>query len=121
MAAARVVEGYARTVTGTPASKLSGSGCLAIALMTPIGWLLWAYARMVLWGWFMVPFGLPPLSMLWAIGLGCVLGAFTPKWPVKTVPDEGDEAVMRTFLFSIVGPLFLLLIGWLAVSFGGAS
>jgi hypothetical protein len=121
MAAARVVEGYARTMSGVPeTAKLSGSGCLAIALMLPIGWLLWTYARVVLWGWFVVPFGLPPLTFWWALGLGCVLGAFTPRWPVKSVPDTGDEAVGRTFSFSIVSPLFILSIGWLVVLFGGA-
>lgn len=41
---------------------------------------------MALWGWFIVPFGLPGLTLAWAIGISLIVGFLTAD--VKPDPDR---------------------------------
>ena len=70
-----------------------------------------AWVLTILWGWFIVPFGLPALGIAWAIGIAATISIFTAK-PVKS--EEGDNSSLA---FAIVQPLMALLIGFVAHSF----
>lgn len=74
------------------------------------GWIL-----SILWGWFVVPFGLPQIGIAWAIGLATVVSAITPTptgesgGKTKTAKEQLGE-VISNFLFL---PLLILLFGWI--------
>lgn len=104
------------TIRGLVKPKTDGmstAGCIALLVLYPVGFALWAYTRVTLWAWFIVPFGLPPLTIPWSIGLGCVIAAFTVRIPPATVPDKKpDDAVTRMFTFAVASPLGVLVCGW---------
>jgi len=43
-----------------------------------------------LWGWFIVPLGVPAISLAWAVGLSCVVGLVTPQ-PAPVPKDRALE------------------------------
>ena len=94
------------------------SGCIAILLMIPIGFALWGYARVVLWGWFSVPLGLPSLTFWWSVGIGALISAFTYRTPT-TADQSTENVVSRVFTSTIVAPLIAMAAGWLALWLGG--
>jgi hypothetical protein len=64
-----------------------------------------------LWYWFVVPFGLPLLSITWAMGFSLTVGYLTQN------PDnqkEIDAATMtsQVIAMGIIFPLFVLCFGW---------
>lgn len=91
-----------------------------IALPFVILWavpvVLWqAYVSTILWGWFVVPFGLPVLSMAWAVGLSCLLTAMKPNPYVPSKKDSGIGEAAFCLLCPILNPAVGLLIGWIAL------
>lgn len=90
------------------------AGVLAVPFLTAL--VFWqAYVAAILWGWFMVPFGLPPLSMAWAIGLSCLLTALKPNPYVPGRKSDGVKENVLGILRPIFNPAFSLLVGWIAV------
>lgn len=69
-------------------------------------------ALSVLWGWFLVPFGLPPIGLAWAVGLGCVSGMLVPTPPPVSKDDAFNHQV-SIFL----KPIVVLCVGFVAKSF----
>lgn len=69
------------------------------------GWVL-----SILWAWFAVPFGLPPLTIPWAIGISCIMGMFSGgAHSSKSEDDNGTKALLPFIL-----ALMALGIGWVA-------
>ena len=75
-------------------------------MMIYYGWVV-----SILWGWFIVPFGLPSLSIPWAIGLASV-AKITISSGKKTSPEGFEE--WTAYLLS---PLFVLGMCWIVKSF----
>lgn len=70
----------------------------------------------ILWGWFMVPvFGLPPISIPAAIGLGLVASCFVASSHKER--DDKTEAWAHLIGVLLAKPLLLLCIGWVAKGF----
>lgn len=68
----------------------------------------------VLWGWFAVPaFGLPALSIPFAIGTALIAGFLARDLNVKREESSFGVGVASSF----VGPVFVLLIGWIVTWF----
>ena len=68
----------------------------------------------VLWGWFIVPLGLPPITISHAIGLTVILNMF------RSVEAKAkDEDWQQTLLTGLTKPLFALAIGYIAKSLMG--
>ncbi|HUU97495.1 MAG TPA: hypothetical protein VM487_17300 [Phycisphaerae bacterium] len=70
--------------------------------------LLSALVVSVLWGWFVVPLGLPPIHMAWAIGLSCVVGMFSRE-------DKSNlswESLTDGVIFSLARSGSCLFVGW---------
>jgi hypothetical protein len=70
-----------------------------------------AWAISVLWGWFLVPLGLPAIGIATAIGISAILSALHQSR--KSPGDEGWKSVGKAAL----KPWFLLAIGWIAKQF----
>ena len=76
----------------------------AIPLYFFSGWVL---AK--LWGWFVVPLGVVPITLAWAVGLSVLVGLFRPV----PVSRRDPETPFGTYLLSILINSFLLtLIAW---------
>lgn len=77
-----------------------------------------AWALTSLWAWFIVPFGLPPIGMAWAMGLSTLASLLRG---IRQEPKtEGAEALKRlgmAYLNAALLPLICLLVGWIAHSF----
>ncbi len=73
---------------------------------------LWhAYALTRLWAWFMVPgFGLAPITMLQAVGIGLFVGLVTYR--TRKGPPSTAEEVARLIADQLLAPAFYLGFGW---------
>ena len=83
---------------------------VAALVLTVPAILLRAWVLIQLWGWFIVTgFGAAPLGMLTASGLFLVAHLFTADHE-KTEPTW--DALAGSVAFSVMAPLFMLLLGW---------
>lgn len=66
-----------------------------------------------MWGWFLVPLGLPPINVAMAVGIGTIvtLLVYTPT-PLNK--DEDKDNTVYLFIVSLVKLCILLLVGWIA-------
>lgn len=78
------------------------------------GWVL-----TMLWGWFLVPLGIPAISIATALGIVLIVSMFTPNNETKSEKKTGDisdqlaEAMGKAF----ATPTITLLIGLLVSLF----
>jgi hypothetical protein len=85
---------------------------LGTVALLALGILYGAFVVWVLWGWFMVPLGLPQITIAWAVGIalmGAVLQATPP-------PANEDDRRMHA-ITGLLKPVFALAIGWVAKQF----
>lgn len=97
------------------ASAASVAGVLGFLLFAAFVFLLsiWSAVCLVpLWGWFMVPLGVPQIGLWWAIGLGAVAALFTP-----TMPPWKDGKAKEHMVAILAKPPLALALGWLAHQF----
>lgn len=85
---------------------------VGIALAAILSAVWSGYVLTVLWGWFIVPFGLPALSISWAFGLILVVSLL--RSPARKPREDETWHVLACYT---LGPLFALLFGWIAHSF----
>jgi hypothetical protein len=86
----------------------------AIALV-PLALVLNGWAVTKLWSWFIVPqFGLPTLTIPYAIGLCCVVALITHK-PDRSKSD--DTKALAAVVAVFAAPLMSVLLGWIVKSF----
>lgn len=78
-----------------------------IAMVVPIS-LYYAWATTHLWTWFMVPFGLPPLTILQAWGISLTLGTIRPKIFSQKVEIDWSNTIVAI----IIGPPLTLGFGY---------
>lgn len=67
------------------------------------------YILSILWGWFLVPLGVSPITIPLAIGFSLIVGYFTNAMSKRK--DEND--VLDTALELTIAPLLFLAIGWI--------
>lgn len=79
---------------------------------------IWSgYVLTVLWGWFIVPlFGLPALSLVYAIGLSLVVGYLTHQL-TPTSGKEVNEYLMTAGWYAFIKPLVFLGVGFVVTLF----
>lgn len=78
------------------------------------GWVL-----SVMWGWFVVPFGVPPIGIAWAIGISLVVGYMTYQSDavVKTDDEDRVQTVVNLVALAVLRPLLALAIGAIVHAF----
>lgn len=74
--------------------------------------IVWrGYVLSVLWAWFFVPLGLPPVGVAWAIGLAAAISMVSNS----RVAMQGEKADTETnMLATFLGPLVVLGVAWVA-------
>jgi hypothetical protein len=72
------------------------------------------FVLMVLWGWFLIPLGLPAIGLSHAIGLSTLIGLVTHQMPSEGPSSDRTE---RGLLWALVVPAISLFIGWIAKQF----
>lgn len=93
-------------------------GCLSLSILVPIfmvlSLLVEGFVVMKLWGWFIVPFGLPFIGYLHAAGIALLHKFVCPI--VKNQPDKNTtiiSAIQQMFGLAVIYPMFVLLVGWI--------
>jgi hypothetical protein len=71
-------------------------------IMLPLG-VLRAFIIRDLWGWFLVPLGLPEISVLHAFGLGLFATLFVDQMLAVLIVGDDTKAAFRLFLQGIAG------------------
>jgi hypothetical protein len=114
------------TDTKDSAALAAFGGCVAI-LLGIVGLLVAAslingVVVMLLWRWYVVPFGLPALSLAWAIGVGLVALALSPMPTQKTTCRLAKQQSTADKLAEVLGviilrPGTLLLVGFVVHRF----
>lgn len=86
---------------------------LIYLMLLPL-FILWrGFALSVLWKWFIVPLGVPALSVPMACGLLVVVGVLTHKTRrADHMPEEHDQ-----LLVALIMPPMMLFIGWIITLF----
>ena len=85
---------------------------LGVVLLVAASAVLRGFVLSVLWGWFVVPLGVPDIGIAWSIGLAALISMITHQ-DVKTEDRELGVAIG----IAIATPLMCLLFGWIAHSF----
>jgi uncharacterized SAM-binding protein YcdF (DUF218 family) len=76
--------------------------------MAVLGALLEGWVLSVMWRWFIVPLGVPALTIPAAIGVALVVGMLTHQ------TRNSDEIEWETLLASaFINPLLALVVGWM--------
>lgn len=77
-----------------------------------VGASIWrGLALSILWGWFIVPLGLPPIGIAIAIGLSLTLSVLVPANRSK------GEDITQEILAAFITPLIALCFGWVVHQF----
>ena len=100
-------------------------GCILVlvaCVVAPFSYIVNGWVLAVLWRWFAVPLGLPSLTVPYAIGVALIVGFLThqqssPRGKDDRTQDEKVADGIAALLYSFVGPLFTLGIGWIVTQF----
>jgi hypothetical protein len=106
----------------TREEKRTGIAALIILATMPTWGILSGWVLTVLWGWFLMPLGLPPVHLWHAVGLLIAVDLLTKEGQPLTTSEadkewareEPVEALKRVLLRSWGRPLILLALGWVA-------
>lgn len=98
-------------------------GCLglifAIPLLFVVNIMVKGFVISIVWGWFMVPLGLPPVSIAMAYGLAIVISYLTHQEVENKKHD--DMGVGQLLLLAFTKPIltggFILGISWIVLQF----
>jgi hypothetical protein len=80
----------------------------ALIMLIPLG-LLRGWVISIMWGWFVVPLGILPLSIVHATGLGVLITMLV----LQKTSNSSEENEIEGYVASVVYPIFFLGIGWL--------
>ena len=86
-------------------------GLVVVFVVSLVLSAIWkGYVLSVIWGWFAVPtFGLPPLSLVPAIGISYIIGFLTCQYnPPRKDDKSHQERFQESVLFSFIYPLLIL-------------
>jgi hypothetical protein len=92
---------------------------IGVAIVGVISIFWGGYVGSILWGWFVVPLGAPPISPLHAAGLACIVSLFMGKRGLNENENDGkdvSEVVLTGLGVAIVLPLVPLIMGWIIKS-----
>ena len=88
---------------------------LVLAIFTLMA-IIRGFVLSYLWGWFVVPFGLPELSIPHAIGISLIIGFLTHQIRKEDEKKQPDE-VIGSIGTAIIATGFAFLVGWIVSLF----
>jgi hypothetical protein len=91
---------------------LAAVGCFTAVLLAPLILAFDGYVVWKLWGWFVVPLGVPSLAWRQAVGLSTLCGLLTHQY---RKPSDNEWAAL--IAHGVVAPLTALSIGYLVSGF----
>lgn len=95
--------------------RLSKAMRIAIYAVTMlVGWPWGGFVIAILWGWFLVPFGLPSITWAEALGIAMVLALFTHQY---SSDDESDREFFAKASSQFTDPLMFLIMGYVVLQF----
>ena len=103
--------------------EVSFVGCVElltiVLIFTIVGAIVGGYVLSVMWGWFIVPlFGLPLLSIPYAIGLNLIVSFLTqPNYKPSSDKEKAISKVVAEIMVGAFSPLMYLGIGWIVLQF----
>ena len=83
-------------------------GCLAVLVLFIPATIWSALVTSIIWGWFVVPLGVPPIGIAHAIGLTLLIRTTVLQANVATKTVSVEDKIYAW----IFGPAFVLLVGW---------
>ncbi len=86
-------------------------GCLIIAVISLAGISLRGLVLSLLWGWFIVPLGLPAINIFHAYGLALLVGLFGNS--PQSEKGSQKDLLIKAAAENISAPLGALLMGWI--------
>jgi len=84
--------------------------------MTALAVVINGYVLSILWVWFLVPFGLPAISVAHSIGVAMVTSWLTYQHRASTQEDK-EQALQGLGVVLIIRPLAALGIGYIVKQF----
>ncbi len=88
--------------------------CFFLGTLVPL-MLLNGWALSVMWGWFLVPLGLPPIGMAMAIGIGSIIGLLQHTPAAKPLKKGKElEDWLNRLGNAVLKVGVVLLVGWIA-------
>lgn len=85
----------------------------ALALVAIAGMIVFdGWAVSLIWNWYLVPFGAPPMFISWAIGLVCVRSLIIPT--KRDNDNKTNEDKWKDIGFALGKITIVLLIAWAA-------
>lgn len=82
---------------------------VAIVASIPLATIWWAYAVTIMWGWFIVPFGIEQIGKAHAWGLSIFISMFL--YSIKAQSTKDLETILAN---AFLTPLVSLGLGWIA-------
>ena len=96
-------------------------GITAIILLIPYSMLMNGWAITKLWGWFMVPLGLPMLTIPMALGIYTIVTYMTYQINYAEIRADSGKGVGyvlgKGFVIATFKPLTAILMGWIIHGF----
>jgi hypothetical protein len=90
----------------------------AAIIATTVGMIiLKSWVLIVLWEWFIVPFGISSLTIAWALGIFLLVSFLTGNHPDLMKKERSDWVVLATTLEELFRMGIVLGIGWIAHNF----
>jgi hypothetical protein len=94
---------------------------LMLVLLLPIATIVDGWALSTLWGWFIVPLGVPAIGIAHAFGISCTVSLFRSRFSTRKKEQEReiDEWFwewLGTWIFKVA---IVLALGWFAANVVG--
>ena len=88
----------------------------AVVSVTALGVIVNGYVLSILWVWFLVPLGLPVISIAHSIGIAMITSWITYQYKVTTQEDK-DKVLEGLGIVLIVRPLAIIGVGYIVKQF----
>ena len=78
-----------------------------------------AFVIATLWAWYLVPIGIPAISLLTAFGIDLIVTLLTFSAPIGKTELTNDQITERLLRWALLFPATVLLWGWAAYALFG--
>lgn len=90
--------------------------CVGMFLAFVLAFVIWAvwggYVLSILWGWFIVPFGLPNITIAEAVGISIIISSFKASDTRTNKNKSLSTIITESLSTAIISPGVTLALGW---------